>query len=51
MLSEMALKVLSVPMSLSTRITGNFFDKHYRRRRIWKQKMFSNVFRSLDFFL
>ena len=39
MLSEMALKVLSVSMSLSTRTSGNsFLDKYYRRRRIWKQQ-------------
>ena len=52
MLSQMSLKVLSVSMSLSTRTTGNSFLINITEEGEFgnKKELFSNVFRSLDFF-
>ena len=52
MLSQMVLKVLSVSMSLSTGAIGNYFLINITEEEEFgnKKYLFSNVFRSLEFF-
>ena len=51
MLSQMALKLLSVSMSLSGRTTGNSLLINIEKLEFRnKKELFSNVSRSLNFF-